>query len=175
MSCRELAAFVEFEAIVAIPVALIILFILYIQGLRRRRAVRRADELEKEVLRLRKLQKEVQQKIAADKWRRDFETCREWTSCQSSGAAPTPEPDSRISHVDLSANRPKTERTADTRCNPEGAKNMAKEPNPKSVVREVGLVRLLMMFGLSAVLANMLVAAWNKIKHNFEDDCDGAA
>lgn len=55
-----------------------------------------------------------------------------------------------------------------------GAMKMSKSINEKGVVREVGFFRLVMMFGLFAVLANMVMKSWAKIKHNFEEDDDGS-
>ncbi len=56
----------------------------------------------------------------------------------------------------------------------QGEKLMSKIRKQKSLIREVGFIRAVMMFGLGYVLASMIKETWDRIKHRFEDDAKGS-
>jgi hypothetical protein len=63
------------------------------------------------------------------------------------------------------------ERILNSRENfPEGVEKMSKSTNGKGVVREIGFFRMVVMMGLFAALANMVMNSWVKIKRHLEEN-----
>lgn len=51
-----------------------------------------------------------------------------------------------------------------------GGRLMSKMRKQKSLVREVGFWRAVMMFGLTYALASMIKESWDRVKHRFDED-----